>query len=130
MTTINRFWSRDGAVHRISLRLRVGDVQLSAGLSDQQYSLLKDLLHLHPGCGGTRGDILEPIPQAEAAGLGNCVWQYDELIQAINAQPNSPHIFDLHTGDHVETNRNHPVNDRVDAFLERVQSTNPPPIFL
>ena len=82
-----------------------------------------------PGCGGTRGGILEPPPQVEAAGLGNCAWQYDELIQTINDQPNSPHIFDLRRGDHVETNRNHPVNDRVDAFLERVWSTNPPHVF-
>ena len=82
-----------------------------------------------PGCGGTRGGILEPIPEAEAEGLGNCAWQYDELIQTINDQPNSPHIFDLHTGDHVETNRNHPVNDRVDAFLSEIWGTNPPSVF-
>lgn len=82
-----------------------------------------------PGCGGTRGGFLEPIPQAEAAGLSNCAWQYDELIHTINNQPNSPHIFDLHSGDHVETNRNNPVNDRVDTFLEGVWSTNPPHVF-
>lgn len=82
-----------------------------------------------PGCGGTRGGILEPIPEAAAEGLSNCAWQYDELIQTINNQPNSPHIFVLHTGDHVETNRNHTVNDSVDLFLESVRSTNPPRVF-
>lgn len=82
-----------------------------------------------PACGGTRGGILSPIPVAAAAGLSNCGWQYDNLNQTIANQPNSPHIFDLHSGDHVETNRTHPVNDRVDAFLQGVWSTNPPNVF-
>ena len=83
-----------------------------------------------PGCAGYRGGILPTIPEAEAAGLSNCGWMYDELVQAIDNQPNSPHVFDLSpTGDHVETNRNNPVNDRVDTFLNGVWSTNPPHVF-
>ena len=79
-----------------------------------------------PGCGGYRDGILEAIPQAAAAGLSNCAWQYDDLRDAIANQPNSPHIFDLSpTGDHVETNRNNPVNDRVDNFITGVLATNP-----
>ena len=79
-----------------------------------------------PGCGGYRGGILEAIPQAAAAGLSNCAWQYDDLRDAIANQPDSPHIFDLSpTGDHVETNRENPVNDRVDNFVTGVLATNP-----
>ncbi len=71
-----------------------------------------------PGCGGYRDDILRAIPQAEAEGLSNCGWQYDGLREVIANQSNSPHVFDLSpTGDHVETNRRNPVNDRVDIFL-------------
>ncbi len=83
-----------------------------------------------PGCGGYRDDILRAIPQAEAEGLSNCGWQYDGLREVIANQSNSPHVFDLSpTGDHVETNRRNPVNDRVDIFLSDVLSTNPPNVF-
>ena len=83
-----------------------------------------------PGCGGYRDGILEAIPQAAAAGLSNCAWQYDDLRDAIENQPDSPHVFDLSpTGDHVETNRNNPVNDRVDNFITGVLATNPPQHF-
>lgn len=83
-----------------------------------------------PGCGGYRDGILQTIPQAEAEGLSNCGWQYDGLREVIANQSNSPHVFDLSpTGDHVETNRENPVNDRVDSFLSSVLSTNPPNVF-
>ena len=85
-----------------------------------------------PGCGGYRDGILEAIPQAAAAGLSNCAWQYDDLRDAIANQPDSPHVFDLSpTGDHVETNRENPVNNRVDNFISGVLATDPPyPVFL
>lgn len=85
-----------------------------------------------PGCGGYRNGILQTIPQAAAEGLSNCGWQYDGLREAIANQPNSPHVFDLSpTGDHVETNRENPVNDRVDNFINGVLATDPPyPVFV
>jgi len=83
-----------------------------------------------PGCGGYRDGILEAIPQAAAAGLSNCGWQYDDLRDAIDNQPDSPHVFDLSpTGDHVETNRQNPVNNRVDNFISGVLAINPPHVF-
>ena len=83
-----------------------------------------------PGCGGYRGGILPTIPQAAAAGLSNCGWMYDDLRDAIDNQPNSPHVFDLSpTGDHVETNRENPVNNRVDNFVSGVLATIPPHVF-
>ena len=83
-----------------------------------------------PGCGGYRGGILSTIPQAAAAGLSNCGWMYDDLRDAIDNQPNSPHVFDLSpTGDHVETNRENPVNNRVDNFVNGVLATIPPHVF-
>jgi len=84
-----------------------------------------------PGCGGYRNGILQAIPQAAAAGLSNCGWMYDDLRDAIANQPDSPHIFDLSpTGDHVETNRQNPVNNRVDNFISGVLATDPPhPVF-
>jgi len=52
------------------------------------------------------------------------------LRDAIDNQPNSPHVFDLSpTGDHVETNRENPVNNRVDNFVNGVLATNPPHVF-
>ena len=85
-----------------------------------------------PGCGGYRDGILPTIPEAEAAGLSNCGWMYDDLRDAIANQPDSPHVFDLSpTGDHVETNRGNPVNNRVDNFISGVLATDPPyPVFL
>jgi len=85
-----------------------------------------------PGCGGYRNGILQAIPQAAAAGLSNCGWMYYDLRDAIANQPDSPHIFDLSpTGDHVETNRQNPVNNRVDNFISGVLATDPPhPVFL
>jgi hypothetical protein len=85
-----------------------------------------------PGCGGYRNGILQAIPQAAAAGLSNCGWQYDDLRDAIANQPDSPHVFDLSpTADHVETNRQNPVNNRVDNFISGVLATDPPyPVFL
>ena len=85
-----------------------------------------------PACGGYRGGILEAIPQAAAAGLSNCGWQYDDLRDAIANQPDSPHVFDLSpTADHVETNRQNPVNNRVDNFISGVLATDSPhPVFV
>jgi hypothetical protein len=81
---------------------------------------------LDPACGGK----LPTIPEAEAVGLSNCGWMYDDLRQAIDSQANSPHVLDLSPiGDHVETNRENPVNDRVDDFLNEVLATNPPDAF-
>jgi hypothetical protein len=78
---------------------------------------------LDPACGGK----LPLLPEAEAAGLSNCAWMLDDLRQAIDNQPNSPHVLDLSpTGDHVDTDRPGPINDRVDNFLNNVWSTNPP----
>jgi hypothetical protein len=55
---------------------------------------------------------------------------YDDLRQAIDNQANSPHVLDLSPiGDHVETNRKNPVNDRVDDFVNEVLATNPPDPF-
>ncbi|WP_163931493.1 alpha/beta hydrolase [Paraferrimonas sp. SM1919] len=82
---------------------------------------------LDPACGGGNSTIA----QAQAAGLSNCAWMYDDLRKAIDNQINSPHLFDLSpTGDHVETNRNNPVNDRVDNFLNTVLATTPPHPFV
>ena len=59
--------------------------------------------------------------------LSNCGWMYDDLRQAIDNQPSSPHVLELSpTGDHVDTNRGGPINNRVNAFLNTVLSTNPP----
>ena len=79
-----------------------------------------------PACGGG----LPTISEADAAGLSNCGWMYDELREAIDNQADSPHFLDLTpTGNHVDTNRDGPVNDRVDAFLDGVWATNPPSVF-
>ena len=81
---------------------------------------------LDPACGGK----LPTIPAADEANLSNCRWHYDRLRQAIDEQPNTPHILDFApNGDHVETNRNNPVNTRVDNFLAAVWSTHPPHVF-
>ena len=80
-----------------------------------------------PGCGGYRDGILPTILEAEAEGLSNCGWQYDGLREAIENQPDSPHLFDLSpSGDHVETNRENPVNNRVNNFINDTLATNPP----
>lgn len=102
--------------------------QINAGFTDVPHMFI--IGEKDPGCAGNQGGVLPTIPEAEAAGLSNCGWMYDELVQAIDNQPSSPHVFDLSpTGNHVETNRDNPVNDRVDSFIEAVWSTNPPRVF-
>jgi|GEM_PF-444385 len=82
-----------------------------------------------PACAGTRYGLL-PMQEAIDAGLGNCAWQYQLLGEAVDNQPNSPHVFDLTPeGDHVDTKRPGPVNDRVDIFLDGVLETAPAYVF-
>ena len=85
-----------------------------------------------PDCGCYRNCILQAILRATATGLSNCGWQYDDLRDAIATEPDSPHVFDLSpTGDNVETNRENPINDRVDNFISGVLAADPPhPVFL
>lgn len=75
-------------------------------------------------CGGTQPTL---IPEAELAGLSNCAWFADDLRQAIDNQPDTPHVLDLSpTGGHGDTGREGPINDRVDTFVSGVLATNPP----
>ncbi len=84
-----------------------------------------------PDCGCYRNGILQAILRATATGLSNCGWQYDDLRDAIAKEPDSPHVFDLSpTGDNVETNRENPINDRVDNFISGVLAAlQPHPVF-
>ncbi len=100
------------------------DAKISAGFTEVPSMII--IGELDPACGGGN----PTIPQAQAADLSNCGWMYDDLRKAVDNQPNSPHVFDLSpTGNHVDTNRKGPINDRVDTFLNGVYSTNPPHVF-
>ena len=100
------------------------DAKISAGFTEVPSMII--IGELDPACGGGN----PTIPQAQAAGLSNCGWMYDDLRKAVDNQPNSPHVFDLSpTGNHVDTNRKGPLNDRVDTFLNGVLSKNPPQVF-
>jgi len=78
---------------------------------------------LDPFCGGNQ----EALPEANALGLSNCAWYADDLRLAIANQPDSPHVLDISPmGNHVDTDRPGPINDRVDNFINDVMATNPP----
>jgi pimeloyl-ACP methyl ester carboxylesterase len=61
------------------------------------------------------------IPEARAAGLGNVVWMWDGLRQAIDEQENSPHKILIVKAGHVPTVKKpgHSVHNDVDAFIRR-----------
>ncbi len=62
--------------------------------------------------------------------MSNSGWMYNKLREANENQPEGPHIMDLlPSGNHVETKKNNPVNDRVDTFLDGVWSTDSPHAF-
>ena len=71
------------------------------------------------------------LPEAVADGFdNNCAWVADEVIDAISAQPNSPHEVALFEGEgHVPTNTVSPANDKVDEFIAEILASNPAPPF-
>jgi hypothetical protein len=78
-----------------------------------------------PQCGAS----FPTLHEAVADGFdNNCEWVAAELIDAISAQPDSPHEVALFEGEgHVPTNNVTPANDIVDDFIDKVLATNPPP---
>ena len=78
-----------------------------------------------PFCAGN----LPALPEAAAEGFtSNCNWLFDGLAQAVAAQPDSPHEVRLFpAAGHVPTLDPSPANDVVDAFIDKVMATNPPP---
>ena len=76
-----------------------------------------------PFCGGT----LPPIPEAVAAGSGNCEYLWIDHAAAIDDQAESPHeVHAVPGAGHVPTNDPGPANDLVDGFIERVLGGDPP----
>ena len=76
-----------------------------------------------PFCGGT----LPPIPEAVAAGSGNCEYLWIDLAAAIDDQAESLHeVHAVPGAGHVPTNDPWPANDLVDGFIERVLDCDPP----
>lgn len=76
-----------------------------------------------PFCGGQ----LPPVAEAAAAGLTNCGYTFDGVVQAIAEQKDSPHeAWVLADTGHVPTNDPGPANDIVDDFIDGVLATNPP----
>lgn len=66
------------------------------------------------------------VPEAAALGLGNCEYVWDELKQAVNNQPNSPHQVSLLPGEvHIPTNYESPAHDIVDTFIGNIVASNP-----
>jgi len=60
----------------------------------------------------------------------NCEWVAAEVIDAISAQPNSPHEVALFEGEgHVPTNTVSLANDKVDEFIGEILAGNPAPPF-
>jgi len=75
-----------------------------------------------PFCIGHRPAVQE----AAELGLNNCEYVWDELKQAVDNQPNSPHQVSLLPGEtHVPTNYESPANDIVDAFIGNILASNP-----
>ena len=71
------------------------------------------------------------LPEAVADGFdNNCEWEAAQLIETINAQPDSPHEVALFEGEgHVPTNNVTPANDKVDEFIGEILAGNPAPPF-
>ena len=80
-----------------------------------------------PQCGAS----FPTLPEAVADGFeNNCEWVAAEVIDAISAQPNSPHEVALFEGEgHVPTNTVSPANDKVDEFISEILAGNPAPPF-
>lgn len=76
-----------------------------------------------PFCAGNQPDI----PEAVLAGLSNCDWMAEPLVDAVANQPSPPHeVWVLDGEGHVPTNTPGPANDIVDDFIDGVLATNPP----
>ncbi|NUZ12511.1 hypothetical protein HUZ36_17130 [Pseudoalteromonas sp. McH1-7] len=75
-----------------------------------------------PFCIGHRPAVAE----AAALGLNNCEYVWDELKQAVDNQPNSPHQVSLLQGEvHIPTNYPSPAHDIVDNFIGNILASNP-----
>ena len=75
-----------------------------------------------PFCIGHRSAVSE----AAALGLNNCEYVWDELNQAVDNQPNSPHQVSLLPGEvHIPTNYESPAHDIVDTFIGNIIAGNP-----
>jgi hypothetical protein len=69
---------------------------------------------------------LAPIPEAATAGLNNCEWAAQGLIDTIAAQPGSPHqVSNLAGLGHVPTNEVTVANDIVNTFIGDILAGNP-----
>jgi hypothetical protein len=69
---------------------------------------------------------LPPIPEAATAGLNNCEWAAQGLIDTIAAQPDSPHqVSNLVGLGHVPTNEVTVANDLVNTFIGDILAGNP-----
>ena len=69
---------------------------------------------------------LAPIPEAASAGLNNCEWAAQGLIDTIAAQPASPHqVANLAGLGHVPTNEVTVANDIVNTFIGDILEGNP-----
>ena len=69
---------------------------------------------------------LAPIPEAATAGLNNCEWAAQGLIDTIAAQPASPHqVANLAGLGHVPTNEVTVANDIVNTFIGDILEGNP-----
>jgi hypothetical protein len=69
---------------------------------------------------------LAPIPEAATAGLNNCEWAAQGLIDTIAAQPGSPHQVANMAGEgHIPTNTVSTANDIVDTFIGDILAGNP-----
>lgn len=75
-----------------------------------------------PFCIGHRSAVSE----AAALGLNNCEYVWDELNQAVDNQPNTPHQVSLLPGEvHIPTNYESPAHDIVDTFIGNILAGNP-----
>jgi hypothetical protein len=69
---------------------------------------------------------LAPIPEAATAGLNNCEWAAQGLIDTIAAQPGSPHqVANMAEEGHIPTNTVSTANDIVDTFIGDILAGNP-----
>jgi len=80
--------------------------------------------------GGTQDPFcfwnLPPIPEAATAGLNNCEWAAQGLIDTIAAQPASPHQVANMVGEgHIPTNTVSTANNIVDTFISDILADNP-----
>ncbi len=74
-----------------------------------------------------------PVNPMDPAGLGNCLWTYDELRQAIARQPKSPHQLlnvdgsGYPSGGYGMTKFEGAHINTIDDFVNKILKTNPPP---